>query len=215
MSWGMVAVAAATVVGGVVSANAQENAAEDASNAQAAASRMGIEETRRQFDTVQRLLAPYSTGGANAFGSQQALLGLAGATAQQKAIQGIAQGPQMQALVQQGENAILQNASATGGLRGGNTQAALAQFRPQMLSQLLQQQFQNLGGISGLGQASAAGQAAAAQQTGQSISGLLGQQGAAQAGNALAHGQAQANLYNGIGSAIGQGVGMYMQRGAI
>jgi hypothetical protein len=58
MSWGMVAVAAATVVGGVVSANAQENAAEDASNAQAAASRMGIEETRRQFDTVQRLLAP-------------------------------------------------------------------------------------------------------------------------------------------------------------
>jgi hypothetical protein len=140
---------------------------------------------------------------------------LAGATAQQKAIQGIAQGPQMQALVQQGENAILQNASATGGLRGGNTQAALAQFRPQMLSQLLQQQFQNLGGISGLGQASAAGQAAAAQQTGQSISGLLGQQGAAQAGNALAQGQAQANLYSGIGSAIGQGVGMYMQRGAI
>lgn len=215
MSWGIVAVAGASIVGGVLSANAQKNAAQDASNAQTAASQAGIEETRRQFDAVQKLLSPYVNAGPGALGGQQALLGLSGAGAQQKAIEGIAQGPQMQALVQQGENALLQNASATGGLRGGNTQAALAQFRPQMLSQLLQQQFQNLGGISSMGQASAAGQAAYGTQAGQAVSGLLGQQGAAQAGNALAQGQANANLYSGIGSAIGQGAGLFMQRGAI
>jgi hypothetical protein len=106
-------------------------------------------------------------------------------------------------LQQQGENALLQNASATGGLRGGNLQAALAQFRPQLFSQLIESQYGKLGALSGLGQASAAGQAAAAQQTGSDIATLLGQQGAAQAGSALASGQAQANAWGNVGQSIG------------
>jgi hypothetical protein len=57
----------------------------------------------------------------------------------------------MQALVSQGEEALLQNAAATGGLRGGNLQGALAQFRPQMLSNLITQQYNQLGGIGALG----------------------------------------------------------------
>ncbi|WP_449405980.1 hypothetical protein [Massilia phosphatilytica] len=36
--------------------------------------------------------------------------------------------PRFQALQQQGNDAILANASATGGLRGGNVQGALGQF---------------------------------------------------------------------------------------
>ena len=55
-------------------------------------------------------------------------------------------------MVQQGQDAILQNASAIGGLRGGNTQAALAQFRPALLSQLIAEQYNRLGGLSSLGQ---------------------------------------------------------------
>jgi hypothetical protein len=106
-------------------------------------------------------------------------------------------------MMQQGENAILQNASATGGLRGGNVQATLAQFRPQLLSQLIESQFSKLGTISGLGQASAAGQAAAAQQTGANIGNALTQQGQAAAGAALASGQAQAQMWGNVGSSIG------------
>ncbi|WP_221175245.1 hypothetical protein, partial [Staphylococcus aureus] len=72
--------------------------------------------------------------------------------AQQTAIGNINNSAEMQTYLQQGENAILQNASATGGLRGGNTQAALAQFRPQLLNQLINQRYQNYAGLTALGQ---------------------------------------------------------------
>jgi hypothetical protein len=98
----------------------------------------------------------------------------------------------MLAMTQQGENAILQQGAATGGLRGGNVQGALAQFRPQALSSLINQQYGRLGGITQMGQASAAGVGAAGMQTGQSVAGLLGQQGSAVAGGILGAGQANA-----------------------
>lgn len=197
------AVVAGSVITGVMSSNAQQDAAESAAGAQTASSQASIEEQRRQFDAVQKLLAPYVGAGESAIAGQQGLLGLAGPAAQQQAIAGIESSPQFEAMMKQGENAILQNASATGGLRGGNVQATLAQFRPQLLSQLIESQFSKLGTVSGLGQASAAGQAAAAQQTGANIGNALTQQGQAAAGAALASGQAQAQMWGNIGSSIG------------
>lgn len=135
---------------------------------------------------------------------QKDLLGLNGADAQQAALASLQNSPVFSGLVQQGENAILQNASATGGLRGGNTQGALAQFRPNMLNQLIQQQFANLGGLTSLGQNAAAGVGNAGMSSANQISNLLQQQGAAQAGNYLAQGQANSNMWGGLGSALGQ-----------
>jgi hypothetical protein len=194
-----IAVAGSTVY----AANKAGKAGEKAAELQGAAADAGIEEQRRQFDAIQKLLGPYAEGGSGAFQAQQNLVGLGGADAQQQAIQALQQGPQFQAMEQAGQNAILQNASATGGLRGGNTQAALAQFSPQLLSQLIQQQYGNLGGIAQLGQASAAGQASAGLQTGSNIANLLQQQGAAQAGGAIAGGRAAGGFANAIGSGLG------------
>lgn len=221
-----IAVGGATLVSGLT----QADAASSAAAAQTQASEAGIAEQRRQFDKVQELLKPYveaGTGaieglqpyaeaGVPAMQAQQALLGLAGPEAQRKAIADLAAGPQMQALVQQGENALLQQASATGGLRGGNIQAALAQFRPQVLSELIGQQYSRLGGLTALGQettsnlarlgqASAAGTGAAAQESGANIASLLAQQGAAQAGAQLAQGKAFAS----IPAAISGGLGIF------
>lgn len=109
---------------------------------------------------------------------------------QQQAINEIEQGAAFQALAQQGENAILQNASATGGLRGGNTQAALAQFRPALLNQFIEQQYGRLGGMVKIGQASAAGVGAAGQEAATNIGNALTNVGQAQAGAALAKGNA-------------------------
>jgi len=197
------AVVAGSVITGVMSSNAQSDAAESAAGAQTEASAASIAEQRRQFDAVQKLLAPYVNAGESAVGGQQDLLGLSGGNAQAAAIKALEKSPQFTSMMQQGENAILQNASATGGLRGGNVQATLAQFRPQLLSQLIESQFSKLGQVSGLGQASAAGQAAAAQQTGANIGNALTQQGQAAAGAALASGQAQAQMWGNIGSSIG------------
>jgi hypothetical protein len=139
---------------------------------------------------MQKLLAPYTQAGQPALQGMQNLIGLGGAEAQQQAIAGIEQSPLFQALTRQGEEAILQRASATGGLRGGNVQAALAQFRPQMLQQALEQQYSRLGGLTSLGQQSAARVGAAGMQTGVNVGNLLQQQGAAQAGGALGRGAA-------------------------
>jgi len=234
---------------------------------------MQIGEQRRQFNMVQQVLSPYIQAGQqalqelrpyqqtglDALSGQRALIGLNGQDAQGAAIQGLANSPEMQAYVQQGENALLQNASATGGLRGGNTQAALAQFRPGLLAGLINQQYERLGGLTSLGanttgmvfqtgQAAAAGQANAGMQVAGNIGNALGQyssaagnvysqmtgagnaamnnmgnaysqyynnQGSINAGNALAQGQAAANMANSIGGALGSYAMMQSLKGGV
>ncbi|MES2352072.1 MAG: hypothetical protein V4641_31270 [Pseudomonadota bacterium] len=207
MAWAMVGAAAITVVGGAINANQQKKAAQGAQNAQTAAADKGIEEQQRQFDAMQKLLAPYVAGGDQGLSGQKDFLGLNGQAAQKSAVAGIQDSAQFGALAQQGENAILQNASATGGLRGGNTQGALAQFRPNLLSGLIDQQYSRLGGLTQMGQASAAGVGVAGMQSGDAITKLLQQQGAAQAGGALANGAANAQFGNTVVGALGQFMG--------
>lgn len=194
---------------GAYTANKSAKASKNAAEAQSEASQAGIDEQRRQFDIAVKTLSPYVQAGNKAVWTQQALLGLQGADVQKQALANIQYSPTFKAIAQQGENAILQNASATGGLRGGNTQGALAQFRPQLLNQLVQQQFQNLGGLTQVGQASAAGQASAGLQTGSNIANLLGQQGSAQAGGILGAQNAQNQMIGNLiglgGAAIGSG----------
>jgi len=198
-------VAAAIVGSAVVSGVVQSNAAKKGAAAQTKSAQQGIDEQRRQFDALQLLMQPYVTTGASALGQQAALIGVGGAEAQQSAINALQQGPEFAALTRQGEEAILQNAAATGGIRGGNVQGALAQFRPQVLSSLIEQQYNRLGGLSTMGQNAAAGVGTAGMQTGANVSNLLAQQGAAQAGAALASGQAWGNAIGSIGGALGRG----------
>jgi hypothetical protein len=133
------------------------------------------------------------------------LLGLRGPEAERAAIERISGGEQFKALAGQGEEALLQRASATGGLRGGNIQAALGQFRPQLLSNLIEKQYGQLGGLATLGQSSAAGVGTAGMNTGANIANLLGQQGAAQAGGEIAQGRA----YGAFPTALASGLGIY------
>lgn len=118
-----------------------------------------LSESQAAQQAAQAGFAPYTGAGQAALQQQQALAGLLGPEAQQQAISMVESSPQYQAMLQQGETAILQNAAATGGLRGGNVQAALAQFRPQLLSSLIEQQYGRLGGLSAAG-LQAAGQGA-------------------------------------------------------
>lgn len=197
------AVVAGSVITGVMASGAQSDAAQTAADAQGQASAASIAEQRRQFDAVRELLKPYVDAGSGSLTAQKDLIGLNGNAAQQTAINNLMGSSQFQTVAKQGEDAMLQNASATGGLRGGNIQGALAQFRPQLLNQMIQQQFSNLGGITSLGQNAAAGQGNAGMQSANAISAALNQQGAAQAGAALAAGQGQAQAWGGVGQAIG------------
>ena len=226
MAW--VVVGGAAVMGGfgLLGSYIQGQAAEDASATQATAAttaatteataaQAGIDEMKRQYDAMQALLKPYTEAGTQSLTAQQDLAGLNGPEAQSAALKGISDSPEMLALTQSGENAILSQGAATGGLRGGNTQGALAQFRPQALSSLISQQYGRLSGITQLGQASAAGVGAAGLQTGQSVAGLLGQQGAATAGGITGAAQATAGGQLAAGQAAAAPFNMLSQYGGL
>jgi hypothetical protein len=212
-----------SVVGGITGATDQAKAAQRAGDTQYAAAMAGIDEQRRQFDTqtgqynhltalmfpfIQPALwSPESQGSIN---ETQFLLGLRGPEWQKQAIDRLQNEPAFMEMIRQGEDAILQNASATGGLRGGNTQAALAQFRPQMLRQSINERLDRLNQMTGIAQNSVAGQGAAvanyANAGGQSaanISNLLQQGGAAQAGGILAKGSRNANAFGDLLQIVG------------
>lgn len=208
MTWVVTAVVGSQIVGGMMASDAQQSAADTAANAQMQASREGIAEQRRQFDAIQQLLDPFVQSGRRGLTDFEMLAGTRGTQGQQAAIDMLKQTPMFQSQLKLGENRILANASATGGLRGGNTQAALALFAPQLLSQTINDQFGRLGGLISVGQNAAAGVGNAGMQTGRNVSNLLQQGGAAQAGAALAGGRAQASMYGTLGGALGQYVGM-------
>lgn len=183
------------LVGGAYTANQAGNAAD----AQSGAAQAGIDETRRQFEVVRQLLAPYVAAGNEGLANYRALSGAAGPQAQQAAITALEGTPQFGSLVRQGEEAILQNASATGGLRGGNTQGALANYRTDVLSGLINQQLGRYGSLVQVGQNSAAGTGSAAMTSGQQVANLLQQQGAAEAGGIVASTNAITNAVGGMG----------------
>lgn len=195
-------IAAATSIGGSL---IKGSAAKKASNIEAASLQAGVDETRAAREELRTLLQPYTEAGGPALQAQMAALGLAGPEAQQAYVSGQEQSPLFQSLAQQGEEAILQQASATGGLRGGNVQGALAQFRPQLLNQFLEQQYGRLGGMTQLGQRSAAGVGAAGMDAAGDIATLLGERGQAQAGGALARGKMFSDILGGA-SGIAKGL---------
>lgn len=157
-------------------------------------------------------LGALGAGGAKAFNQQLGLSGALGADAQTQAIAGIEGSPIFQALARQGEDAILANASATGGLRGGNTQAALAQYQPALLNSLIQQQFTNLGTLSSLG-AGALGNVAG---LGGQLAGTQAQVGSSILGNQLGlGGQIAGNVASLMGTNAARGADLIGQRGSI
>jgi hypothetical protein len=174
----------------------QSSTAGRASAAQAGAAQAGIDEQRRQYEETQRLLAPYVSAGVPAVRQMQALSGALGPEAERAAIAQIEASPTLQAAVDRGETALLQRASATGGLRGGNIQAALAQFRPQMLSQEIQSRLGQFGGLATLGSNAAARQGTFGATTAGNIGNLLGTQGQAQAGGIIGETAPYASLLN-------------------
>jgi hypothetical protein len=186
------------IVGDLLGTSDQADAAQKAAQQQSAAYGQGIQAQQKNFDYIKELLAPFVNSGTSANTQQGNISGLNGNDAQSKAIQSIQDSPWFSTLKSQGENSILQNASATGGLRGGNTELALSQFSPNLLQQLVQQQFSNLGGISAQGLSAGGSVAGAGTNTANALTNLYGAQGSALAGGTIAAGNEQANTMGGL-----------------
>lgn len=173
--------------------------AKKAAQAQAQAIQQGIAEQQRQFNITQQNEAPFLQAGTTALDGPNglmALLGLSGNDAQGGAIDSLKNSPLFTSQYGTGMDAILQNASATGGLRGGNTQNSLAQFGSGLLASVLQNQVGNLSGLVGTGANAAAGLGSLGQQNANAVSGLLTQQGNANASGVLGQATAATSTIN-------------------
>jgi hypothetical protein len=191
--------AVATVGGGLIASSATKSAANTAAAAQKAANDAAIAEQQRQYNTTRTDLSPWMGAGQDALGQQMALLGLGGTDSQTQAIAALKNSPVYQSLFANGQEAILQNAAATGGLRGGNTQRSLADFGRDTLGQVYQMQLGNLGSVSGQGQNAAAGLGGLGANMANTNAQLLNNSGAAAGNAAYAIGGANAGLANTIG----------------
>ena len=107
----------ANMFGGAQMAKASKKAAA----AQTAAMQQGIGQQNQTLDTIGGYYQPYQEFGNTALGQYGDLLGIHGGDPQQAAITALQNSPYFKMLYGQGQEAVLQNASATGGISGGNT----------------------------------------------------------------------------------------------
>lgn len=174
--------AVGSILGGITGGKGASAAAKAQAQAQANA----LAEQQREFGINQQNFAPYIAAGQSALGGASTLLGMNGNDAQQQAITALQSSPLFTSQDQAGQDALLQAAAATGGLRGGNTQAALYNQRSSLLASTIQQQLANLSGVASLGAGAAGTAGGLGQSAANNISGIYQQQGNVNASNALA-----------------------------
>lgn len=165
-----------------------EEAAQEAAQAQAQASLAGVEEERREFDITQETFRPTIEAGDLAREQQLALLGLRGEEAFEQATR---LSPAQAFIEKRSQRNLLRNASAIGGVGGGNIRSALVEQGAGFAGTQLQNQFSQLGQVAGQGTASVANQGQLAGQSSQNIANLLQAGGQAQASGILGAQQTQ------------------------
>jgi hypothetical protein len=184
--------AVGAIGGGLLASGGAKSAAKAQTQSDAAA----VGEQQREFNQAQANFAPFLQAGTGALGQYGNIVGINGAPQQQTAIDALKASPYYQSLYRNGLEANLQNASATGGIRGGNEVGSLANFGADTLSQALQQQLGNLGGLVSVGSGATANLASLGQNNANSISSLLQASGNAQASSALTQGGIWSGVLN-------------------
>lgn len=183
----------------IFSGSGIKKAAQQAAAAQVQAAQLGVDETRRQFDTSRADNLPFLTAGTQALGQQGDLLGLNGGDAQGGAIEALKKSPLFASLFNTGLEATTQNAAATGGLRGGNAQRSFANFGRDTLAQVILQQLGSLGQVAGQGQQTGSFLGELGANAGANLSNLFGQQGQARAGGILGAQAGRNQMISGFG----------------
>jgi hypothetical protein len=218
MTWGMVAVAGATVVSGVMGSNAASSAA----GAQVAASEQQARVQKEMFDKQVELQAPFREAGLKGQNELLDLLGLSGNTkaagygslSQPFTGQDMYKDPGYAFRLNEGVKALDRSAAARGGLLGGNQLRGVTQFGQDYATNEYQNAFNRyqaerqarLNPLQSL-----AGQAQTSANTLTNAAGNLGSvlgESAINAGNARASGYIGSS--NAISNAIGQGANYYM-----
>ncbi len=166
MSWGAVAIAGATVIGGMMSAQQRASAQSAANRANMAMSAEELAQQKEQFgqgvtigeerarskrEYAGGYLDPYSQTGQAALGQQSALLGLGTPEERETAMAGFSDSPGQRFMRERAEKSLLRNQAKIGGLGGGRVREALVEQGVGFAAQNYQNYLRNLQNVSGQG----------------------------------------------------------------
>jgi hypothetical protein len=155
-------VAAAIIGGAAIAATGTAVAGSEAAGATKSAAQTAATEQQNALTQEQQMAAPYTGLGTTALPQYEALLGIGSGANSATTLAALQKTPGYQFTQQQGEQGILNAASAQGGV-SGNTLTALDQYNTGLADQTYQNQVSDVGNAVTLGQAAAAGQAANVQ----------------------------------------------------
>lgn len=141
----------------------------------------GIDELRGREGQTREDLEGVVGSGDRARTLNERLLGLLGADEQQSAFDDFLESPGQAFLRKRGERSVLRNASATGGLRGGNVLKALTEFGIGTAATQQGELQDRLERMSGQGLAGVLGQVSAGEGNSANIAELLAGAGKAKA----------------------------------
>lgn len=189
MSWGMVAGAAAGLVGNALSNRSSRRGADAAAGAQYAA----IDEQRRQYDQTREDMAPWLSAGRNA------LTGLQGLLSDPNSIQ---DSNAYQWRFGQGLQALDRSAAAGSALGSGGHSADLLRFGQGLASQEYGDQWNRLAGLAGVGQTTASSLGSLGANMAGNVGNALGNIGNIRQSSYQQQGANNASLAYGLGGAF-------------
>ena len=182
-----------SVVGGVLEANAAEQAAETQS--QAAQNALALQ--REMFEYQKSLLEPYRTAGTKALERLSGAMGLGGPGSQQQMLE---MDPGYGFRLGEGLKALERMQASRGNFLSGGALKAGQRFAQDTASQEYGNAYNRLANIAGLGQTAGTQMGGAAAGFGTSAGNIMGQEANALAAGRAARGSAYSNA---IGGALG------------
>jgi len=198
-----------SLIGGLIGGGKAKDASRKAEAAQVAAYNRGIDTQNAQFQQTRTDFEPYRQAGLSGLSGVGDLVGTNGADPQNAAIEALKASPFYQQLFDNGQNTMLANASASGGLRGGDFQGASMNFGRDTLMAAIERQLSSLGGLAGMGIGATESVANFGQQNANNVTGLLGQIGGAKASGALTRGGINAQMWNNAGGFLDNAVSAF------
>lgn len=202
MTWGLIAVAGATVVGGVLASSAAGKAA----GAQEGAAANATAEQQREFDANQANLKPFRDAGVAVLPQINAGLQPGGEFNRNFTMADFNADPGYQFRMDQGSQALQRSAAARGGLLNGGTLKALNRYGQDYASN----EYGNAYNRYNNDQTTRFNRLSAVAGTGQTATNTIGQLGTQTAqmigNNYIGAGNAQAARYVGQANAINSGI---------
>jgi len=188
-----------SVLSGIIGGGAQKKASQKAMQAQVDAANRGIDIQQKQYETTRADYMPYTLAGTKAIGGYGDLLGTNGTDAQATAVQGLQASPFFQQNLADANENLLQTASATGGVRGGNTAGAIGQLSPQLLQSYYEKAMAGFGNLAQLGLGATGSVANAGATNANAATDLNSQIGGYQATNFITRGGINAANWANLG----------------